>query len=192
MNLKFAAIVSDPPWKFKTYSEKGLGRSAEAHYHCMNFADIAALPVEEWAAKDSVLFLWVTDPFLPKGLELLSEWGFEYKTVAFYWTKTRKNRPTTFLQPRNFPYGTGYWTRANPEICLLGTRGKPKRVSKDVAKLIIAPRREHSRKPDDIYERVERLVPGPYLDMFSREDRAGWATWGDEEGLFNKAPRECG
>lgn len=81
--------------------------------------------------------------------------------------------------------GTGYWTRANPEQCLLFTRGSPKRLSASIEKLIVSPRREHSRKPDEIYERIEKLVGGPYLELFSRQERAGWKTWGNQVGKFS-------
>jgi N6-adenosine-specific RNA methylase IME4 len=193
--MKFRAILCDPPWRFATYSAKGKGRSAEAHYDCMSFDSLKALPVPKFAAIDCALFLWVTDPLLPKGLELISAWGFTYKTVGFYWVKLNKKSPTFFT-------GMGYWTRANPEMCLLATRGQPERKSRAVPRLvprqeeaqegdcIVAPRREHSRKPSEIARRIERLVPGPYLELFARESREGWASWGDETGLFDEGPVE--
>jgi N6-adenosine-specific RNA methylase IME4 len=166
-------ILADPPWTFATYSRKGKGRSAEAHYDCMSLADIKALPVADWAAPDCALFLWATDPSLPQALEVIEAWGFAYKTVAFTWAKTTKDGA-------GFPIGCGYWTRANPEQCLLATRGRPQRLSRAVPQLILAPRREHSRKPDEAYERIEALVPGPYLELFARAPRAGWYSWGYE------------
>jgi N6-adenosine-specific RNA methylase IME4 len=169
----YAVILADPPWTFATYSRKGKGRSAEAHYDCMSLADIRALPVADWAAPDCALFLWVTDPSLPQALEVIAAWGFVYKTVAFTWAKTTKNGA-------GFPIGCGYWTRANPEQCLLATRGRPQRLSRAVPQLIVAPRREHSRKPDEAYERIEALVPGPYLELFARAPREGWHSWGYE------------
>src|ERR1700730_15421763 len=128
-------------------------------------------PVADWAAGDCVLFLWATDPLLPRAFEVIAAWGFAYKTVAFTWAKTTKDGA-------GFPIGCGYWTRANPEQCLLATRGRPQRLSRAVPQLIISPRREHSRKPDEAYERIEALVPGPYLELFARAPRAGWAAWG--------------
>ena len=177
---KYGAILADPPWTFATYSKKGKGRSSEAHYDCMSFETICDLPVADWAARDSVLLLWVTDPLLPKGLELIERWGFTYKTVGFYWAKQNRVSEGWFT-------GMGYWTRANPEQCLLATRGHPQRQAKDVRRLIVAPRREHSRKPDEIYERIERLVDGPYLEMFARQSRPGWDSLGDETGKFDRA-----
>lgn len=182
MDLKlnhYGVILADPPWKFKTYSKKGKGRSAEAHYDCMDFDQIASLPIVDFAAPDCVLFLWVTDPMLPRAFELMSAWGFVYKTVGFYWAKLNPRIGSYFCED-NFSIGTGYYTRANPEQCLLATRGHPKRLNADVRKLIISPRREHSRKPDEIYDRVEQLCAGPYLELFARARRPGWDAWGDQ------------
>jgi N6-adenosine-specific RNA methylase IME4 len=88
---KYPVIYADPPWRFVAYSEKGEGRSAVAHYDCMNMKELCALPVSEVAEKNCVLFLWTTDPFLPCGMELIKAWGFTYKTVAFYWAKLNKD-----------------------------------------------------------------------------------------------------
>ena len=169
----YKVIYADPPWTFATYSRKGKGRSAEAHYDCMSLADIKALPVADWAAPDCALFLWATDPSLPQALGVIEAWGFAYKTVAFTWAKTTKDGA-------GFPIGCGYWTRANPKQCLLATRGRPQRLSRAVPQLIVAPRREHSRKPDEVYKRIEALVPGPYLELFARAPREGWQPWGYE------------
>jgi N6-adenosine-specific RNA methylase IME4 len=184
----YRTIYADPPWRFGTYSDKGKGRSAEAHYDCMTLADIKALPVADWAAKDAVLLMWATDPMLRHALEVIEAWGFTYKTVAFYWVKLNKNRDGLFLGPRDFFTGMGFWTRANPELCLLATRGKPQRRATDVAKLLVAARREHSRKPDEAYERIERLVDGPYLELFARASRPGWDRLGNQAGLFDRGP----
>jgi N6-adenosine-specific RNA methylase IME4 len=173
LSQHYSVILADPPWTFATYSRKGKGRSAEAHYDCMSLADLKALPVADWAAPDCALFLWATDPSLPQALGVIEAWGFAYKTVAFTWAKTTKDGA-------GFPIGCGYWTRANPEQCLLATRGRPQRLSRAVPQLILAPRREHSRKPDQVYERIEALVPGPYLELFARAPRAGWHAWGNE------------
>jgi N6-adenosine-specific RNA methylase IME4 len=181
----YRAIYADPPWRFSTYSDKGKGRSAEAHYDCMSLPEIKAMPVRDWAAPDAVLFLWTTDPMLQHGLEVLAAWGFKYKTVAFYWVKLNKGQGGMFLTPRDFFTGMGFWTRANPELCLLGTRGHPRRRNGDVAKLLLAPRREHSRKPEAAYERIERLVDGPYLELFARAGKTGWDQLGDQSALFD-------
>ena len=184
----YGAIYADPPWRFATYSDKGKGRSAEAHYDCMTLADIKAMPVATWAARDAALFLWTTDPMLRHALEVIEAWGFTYKTVAFYWVKLNRNRGGMFLAPSDFFTGMGFWTRANPELCLLATRGKPRRRATDVAKLMVAARREHSRKPDETYARIERLVGGPYLELFARVSQPGWDRLGNQAGLFDQGP----
>ena len=112
----------------------------------------------------------------------MEAWGFEYKTVAFYWVKLN----TAAKHPADYFTGLGYWTRANPEQCLLGTRGKPPRRAKNVKRLIVEKRREHSRKPECVRERIERLVAGPYLELFARETKQGWDTWGDQVELFDR------
>ncbi len=172
MNDSYGLIYADPPWKFSVYSDKGKGRSAEAWYDCLTLDEIKALPVRDMAATDCVLLMWVTDPFLKKGFEVIESWGFEYKTVGFYWVKQNPG-PV-------YPIGTGYWTRANPEQCLLATRGSPRRINADVRKLVLSPRREHSRKPDELYKMIERLCAGPYLELFARQQVPGWDNMGNE------------
>ena len=169
---KYGAILADPPWDFKTYSAKGEGRSASRHYDIPSRKELWQMDVP--AAHDCVMFMWVTDPNLLDGLNLMTAWGFQYKTVAFTWVKNSKHNLEKFM------IGCGYWTRANPEMCLLGTRGKPKHLSRAVRQLLVAPRQEHSRKPDEVYERVEALVGGPYLEMFARRQWPGWDAVGNE------------
>jgi N6-adenosine-specific RNA methylase IME4 len=160
----------------------------------MDLAEIHALgaEVQRVAARDCALFLWVTMPMLPQGLATMAAWGFQFSTCAFTWAKVAVPGP---LEPvRRFDgwrlvkpqIGTGYWTRANAELCLLGTRGHPKRMDSGVPQLILAPRREHSRKPPEVHERIERLMgPARRLEMFSRETRSGWTQWGLEIGKFD-------
>jgi N6-adenosine-specific RNA methylase IME4 len=186
---RYQVIYADPPWTFATYSRKGKGRSPEAYYDCMSQADIEALPVVEWAADDCVLLLWTTDPLLPRAFDVIRAWGFTYKTVGFYWAKLNKSAPELIYDEKSFFTGLGFWTRANPELCLLATRGHPKRRRADVKKLIISPRREHSRKPDEAYKRIEALCEGPYLEMFARAARPGWDRWGAESDLRQIGPR---
>jgi len=179
---RYGAIYADPPWSFRNWSARGTGRNAVSHYDCLDFRALASLPIADLAADDCALFLWATDPLLPKALDLIQAWGFEYKTVGFYWAKLNSS-------PRNgadFFTGLGYWTRANPEQCLLATRGKPSRRARDVRRLVVEARREHSRKPDCIRERIERLVAGPYLELFARETKPGWDCWGDQIALFDR------
>jgi N6-adenosine-specific RNA methylase IME4 len=167
------AIQIDAPWKFKTRSAAGEGRSASLHYKTEGIQEIMALPVADLAAADCVLFMWIVDWCPQDALDLIKAWGFEHKTTAFTWAKENRCGEGWFM-------GQGYWTRANPEDCWLATRGHPKRLHADVRQLITAPVAEHSRKPDEIYERIERLVDGPYLELYARRERPGWMTWGDE------------
>jgi N6-adenosine-specific RNA methylase IME4 len=180
----YSTILADPPWRYEVWSrDTGLGRSAEAHYPTMQIADLMALPVGSLAAPDACLFLWVTWPTLLDGLALGQAWGFAYKTCAFCWAKTNVravDRWATVDDEANWFMGMGYWTRANTETCLLFTRGKPHRRAANVRQLIVAPVQEHSRKPDAQYERIEELVAGPYVELFARRTRPGWACWGNE------------
>lgn len=182
----YRTIYADPPWLFRTYSDKGKGRSAEAHYDCLDLDAIKALPVAAWAAPDCALFLWATDPLLPRALEVIAAWGFAYKTVGFTWVKTNAGADPGGLRPADWFAGLGFWTRANPEVCLLATRGRPRRMARDVRRLVVEPRRQHSRKPEEVRARIERLVDGPYLEMFGRASRPGWDVWGDERELFDQ------
>lgn len=187
---EYRVIYADPPWSFATYSDKGKGRSAQAHYDCLGMDDLCKIPVREWAARNCALFLWTTDPLLPQALKLIEAWGFTYKTIGFYWAKLNRSAPRKRFAEKDFFTGLGFWTRANVEQCLLATRGKPKREAKDVRRLVIAPRREHSRKPEEVYGRIERLLGGPYLELFARGTRPGWDSWGDQSGLFDTGPVE--
>ncbi len=180
--MKYGVILADPPWPFATWSHKGQGRSGEAHYSTMSHEDINSIPVESWAADDAVLFLWVVQTQLPQAVTLIDRWGFTFKSVAFAWVKGA-GLPL-FPDDVRTQMGMGKWTRAEYEQCWLATRGKPKRLHADVRQVILDKRREHSRKPDEIYSRIERLVAGPYLEMFARQQWPGWDVWGNETDKF--------
>lgn len=180
----FAAIYADPATKFQTYSAKGMGRSADRHYQTMTFEEMAAMPVGELAAPDAVLFCWATWPNLKNYLALIDAWGFTYKTCAFDWMKAEVSTIDLFPDPKSADMKMGYWTRSNSEPCLLATRGKPKRLHADVRMGIIESARQHSRKPDCVRGRIERLVAGPYLELFARTERRGWSSWGNETSKF--------
>jgi N6-adenosine-specific RNA methylase IME4 len=140
----------------------------------MELEALKELPVADLAADDCVLFMWALDSMLPQALELIEAWDFKYKTVGFYWVKEKF-------------FGMGYWTRANPEQCLLATRGKPKRLSAGVRKLVNSPRREHSRKPDEVRDRITQLVSGPYVELFARGTAQFWDTeFSDQATLFDQ------
>jgi N6-adenosine-specific RNA methylase IME4 len=170
---KFSVIYADPPWTFKVYSGKGKQRSADRHYDTQSLDDIKAMPVEKLAADDCALLLWAVLPELPGALDVIKAWGFTYKTVAFTWIKENRGGNGLF-------WGMGYWTRANAEVCLLATRGSPKRQAMDVHQVIMSPVSEHSRKPDEAQVRIERLLPGPYLELYGRRPSPGWTVWGNE------------
>lgn len=175
MNKKYNIIYADPPWTFKTYSKKGKEKkSAELHYSCMNIDDIYNLKVDDIADNNCILFLWVTFPLLQQGLETIKRWGFAYKTCAFNWVKKNKKSDSLF-------WGLGYWTRANSEICLLSTKGKPKRISKSVHQIINTPIEEHSKKPNITREKIVALCGDlPRIELFSRTETKGWDVWGNE------------
>ena len=119
---KYPIIYADPPWR---YSAKKVQGAVENHYPTMSIEELCALPVAELAAKDSALFMWATFPQLPEALRLIRAWGFTYKSVAFVWLKKNRKADSWF-------YGLGFWTRANAEICLLATKGHPKRQAADI------------------------------------------------------------
>lgn len=181
----FGAVLADPPWSFEVWSkDTGSGRSPSAHYVTQTIDDIGGLPVADLVASNCALFMWACWPTIRDAFVVLDSWGFKYKTCAFTWLKADPYR--LFADEATPTAGMGYWTRANSEVCLLATRGKPKRLNADVRQGIIAPRREHSRKPDEIHGRIERLVAGPYLELFARQSRPGWTTWGNQATKFDK------
>jgi len=166
----FNIIYADPPWNYR----RGGNGSARKHYPLMSVSEICALPVQTLTAPDCVLFLWVTFPILPDVFKVIEAWGFSYKSVAFVWVKPNKNKEGWF-------YGMGNWTRANAEICLLATKGTPKREARNIQQIISEPRREHSRKPDVTRERIIQLCGDlPRVELFARETPPGWAVWGNQ------------
>lgn len=171
---KYEAILADPPWAYHVWSKKGAGRSAESHYPTMTIEDICALPVSELAAKDCILFLWVTFPTIRDAFSVIDAWGFQYKTVAFAWVKQNRKSESLF-------WGMGYWTRANVELCLLATKGHPKRCSASVHQVITAPVEQHSKKPDVVRDRIVALAGDvPRIELFARQVTPGWDVWGNE------------
>lgn len=190
----YGAILADPPWRFATWNKatsikrrsSGTNVCAAVHYDTMTSDDIAALPVVDLAAPDCCLFMWISWPMLPDALATIDAWGFRYKTCAFDWMKAHAGQLDMLRDDTDVLMGMGYWTRANSEPCLLATRGSPKRLSAAVRQGIIEPRREHSRKPDCVHSRIEKLVEGPYLELFARSPRTGWDTWGNETNKFSE------
>jgi N6-adenosine-specific RNA methylase IME4 len=173
----YDVILADPPWKFASNSKAKPGRNALRHYECMTPGDIAGMPVKDIAAKDSVLFMWVTVPFLDAGIRVMGEWGFKYKS-NMVWVKGR--------------VGMGYWARNRHEHVLIGRRGKfpAPHPSKRRDSVIEGQQREHSRKPDALHEYIEECWPGAFrLELFARQRREGWDAWGNETEKFN--PDSC-
>lgn len=140
----------------------------------MSADEICSLPVADIAAENSVLFLWTTFPNLQESFRVIEAWGYKYSTAAFVWVKRNKKTVSWFM-------GLGYWTRANAEICLLATKGKPKRISKSVRQIIDAPIEYHSKKPDETRERIVELMGDlPRIELFARQKTDGWDVWGNE------------
>jgi N6-adenosine-specific RNA methylase IME4 len=187
----FCVIYSDPPWHFQSWTNgrwKGDGKvftpAKAPEYHTMSVEQIAAMPVVELAAPNCVLFMWGIWVMLPEAMRVIDGWGFKYKTCAFNWSKADVSQIDMFRDDADTQLGLGYWVRQDSEYCLLATRGKPKRKSASVRQGIIERRREHSRKPDCAYDRIEQLVEGPYLELFARTTRPNWTAWGNEVGKF--------
>lgn len=167
----YQIIYADPPWR---YDQKGLQGAAEKHYSTMSLEDICKLPVGSISAKDSILFLWATFPQLPAALRVISAWGFRYKTVAFLWLKKNRKADSWF-------FGLGFWTRGNAEVCLLATRGHPKRQSSKIHQFIISPIEAHSKKPDIVRDKIVELAGDvPRIELFARQTTPGWDVWGNE------------
>jgi len=137
--------------------------------------EIRALPIKELADKNCVMFMWCTFPYLEDQIKLFKHWGFKYRTLGFSWIKTNKKNGQPF-------FGVGYYAKSNCEVCLMGIKGKMKPISNKVSSVIIAPRREHSRKPDEVREKIVQLFGDlPRLEMFARKkENDGWDYYGNE------------
>ncbi len=184
---KYNIIYADPAWNYNSRMALGKGAaksSAEDYYNVMNIDDIMALPIKEISAKDCILFIWVTMPKLNEVFKVIDAWGFEYKTCGFVWVKRNK----VFSDERNKNrngiddfMGQGRWVRQNAELCLIATKGKPKRISAKVRQIIYQPIQEHSKKPNEVRERIVELIGDlSRIELFSREKHAGWDVWGNE------------
>ena len=140
----------------------------------MSLEDIKALPVGELADKDCVLFMWITFLLLREAWDVVEAWGFTYKSVAFVGGKQNKKTPSLF-------WGMGHWTRANAELCIIATKGSPKRQSKSVHQIIMSPIAQHSKKPDETRDRIVALMGDvPRIELFARQKTDGWDVWGNE------------
>lgn len=173
---RYSVILSDPPWSYRDKRDKHVRMcgGALSHYPTMTMAEIKALPVPDICEENCMLFMWATFPCLQEALDTIKAWGFVYKTLAFSWIKTNKNDGKPF-------FGIGYYTKSNCEVCLLGIKGKPIKVSNSVSSVVIEPRREHSRKPDCIRDKIVQLCGDvPKIELFARQRVPGWSSWGLE------------
>jgi len=179
---KYQIIYADPPW---SYNDKMSGHSfsLDHEYVTQDLEWIKNLPVKDMADKNCALFLWVVNPLLPEAIEVINAWGFKYKTMAFCWVK-RTDKGA-------WVYNMGRWTMGSTEICLLATKGKPQRITKDIKQLVIAERTSHSKKPDIVRQRIVELMGDiPRIELFARGDKNkdmfdfnrfdGWDTFGNE------------
>jgi len=170
-NKKYNIIYSDPAW---SYTGNMMNSSATDHYKTMSLQDICNLPVKKIADDNCILFMWVTLPKLNQFMDVIKSWGFEYKSTAFVWVKKNKISNSFFM-------GLGRWTRANPEICVLATKGKISRRSNKVRQLQIFPIEQHSKKPDEFRNLIIELCGDlPRIELFARQKTDGWDCWGNE------------
>jgi N6-adenosine-specific RNA methylase IME4 len=174
-NKKYNIIYADPAWNFNNWSkDPNVKGNPNKYYKTMSIEDIKKLPVKEIADDNCILFLWVTDPQLNLQIPVIESWGFQFKTVGFYWIKKNKTND-------NFFKGMGYWGRSNIEQCLLATKGRIKRIGTNVEKIVVSERREHSRKPDCIRDKIIELCGDlPRIELFARQKVDGWDCWGNE------------
>jgi N6-adenosine-specific RNA methylase IME4 len=176
---RFGVIYADPPWPWETWGgESGKIRSApDNHYGTSPLDEIAKLPVARLAADDCALLMWCTAPHITRGnhIPVIEAWSFRLKssTFGFVWIKQTPSG-------KGLHTGMGYHTRANAEFCLLATKGSPLRLADDVHQVVFAPVGEHSAKPEEVRRRIERLFPGPYLELYGRKQAPGWTVWGNE------------
>lgn len=173
-NKKYEIIYADPPWLYNnggTQKSRGMAKSA---YSCMPLEDIKNLNVKDISAENSSLFMWVTMPFLKMGFEVIEAWGFNYITCAFTWVKQNPSGNGIYS-------GLGHWTNGNAELCLFAKKGKPKRYSKSVKQIVLAPRGKHSEKPIEVRKRIVELMGDlPRIELFARNTETGWDSWGNE------------
>ena len=170
---KYSIIYADPPWRYKDEKNND-PKMGGITYDTMDMTDLKQVPIIRIADKNAILFMWVTMPKLAEGLELINAWGFTYTTCAFCWVKQNPKNDGIYS-------GLGHWTNGNAELCLLSKRGKPQRVSKNVKQIVLAHRAQHSRKPDEVRDRIVRLMGDlPRIELFARQKCDGWDCWGNE------------
>jgi N6-adenosine-specific RNA methylase IME4 len=173
---RFGTILADPPWRFQNRTGKvAPGHRRLSRYATLALDDIEALPVQEVAAEVAHLYLWVPNALLPEGLSVMRAWGFRYKS-NLVWHKVRRDGGSDGR-------GVGFYFRNVTELVLFGVRGKHARTlapGRRQVNFLASRKREHSRKPDELYPIVEACSPGPYLELFARGVREGWSVWGNQ------------
>ncbi len=186
---RYRTLVADPPWGYRDKLGGPQERGAEGHYGTMTMPELYSMPVGLWAENDALLWLWTTNAFMVEAHKLAEGWGFTPRTIMT-WIKGRliiENHEPKLIQQ----IGMGHFLRNSTEHIVLAVRGKIDVRNHDVPSAFIAPRLEHSEKPAAFYDMVERMSPGPYLDVFARKQRLRWDTFGNEafdfreHGVFN-------
>jgi site-specific DNA-methyltransferase (adenine-specific) len=172
---KYDIIYADPPWQYNARKNNTkFGRGAGGHYPLMTMEELERLPIPNITSENAALLLWVTFPKLDKQIRLIEKWGFDYKTLGFSWIKTNPKNHKPF-------FGVGYYAKSNCEVCLLGVKGKMKPISNKVSSCVISVRQEHSRKPDEVRERIVRMFGDrPRIELFARQHAEGWDCFGNE------------
>mgnify|MGYP005758026653 FL=1 len=170
---KYGIIYADPPWRYDNPKNNDPAMGGIT-YPTMSLEDICNMPIHNIASKNCILFLWATMPKLREALEVIKAWGFNYKTCAFCWVKQNPSGNGIYS-------GLGHWTNGNAELCLLATKGAPKRVSKNVKQIVLAPRGRHSAKPPEVRNRIVQLIGDiSRIELFAREEPEGWDCFGNE------------
>lgn len=173
---KYNIIYADPAWQYnkRNNTKTKFGGGAAGHYQTMTMQAIGALPIPQLAHENCALFLWVTFPYLDEQIKLFDKWGFKYTTLGFSWIKTNKNNGQPF-------FGVGYYAKSNCEVCLMGIKGKMRPISNEVSSCVISMREAHSKKPDEVRNRIVQLFGDlPRIELFARQHTAGWDCWGNE------------
>jgi len=193
MEGNYQVLLADPPWSYKKWNKDTGHGKANDHYTTLSKAQICAMgeQIKAITAPNAALFLWATPPTIDDAKEVMTAWGFKYRTFGFTWVKHYDGKAHDFgTEPlilgednllHRVALGMGSYTRANAEPCLLGIRGRMPVDDRSVSSIILSPRLAHSAKPDEQYRRIQRLYPeARKLELFARKGHAGWHSWGNE------------
>lgn len=180
-NKKYKVLYLDPPWQYNDTRATAPHKGGAVHYQypTMSFEEIRDLPIKDISDRNALMFMWITYPMIMYIEPLMNAWGFKYKTIAYTWIKTNKGDNQPFL-------GVGHYSRSNAEIVALGRRGNPKIVNSNTSSVVISPRLEHSRKPDEVRKRIETMCGDvPRIELFARQAFPGWDAWGLEAPSYH-------